>query len=211
MALQNNLKIIQNIWPINRVGIGDDSKIINKNFEQDLHSRRLSEMVRGHRLQSLSKKPISLEEQLYNAKAFCKTKTGEVAMYLLPDVRSRFFSQLDNLMGVENWEEDDKPIIEASFTTLLRMLIYIKPDRRPGLGATSEGNIIAAWTNGKDRLTIECLSGDKVRWVLSCYIEEDRVSGAGEIPLTRLLAVLAPYNPERWFTDDSQKTRTYTR
>lgn len=141
----------------------------------------------------------SLEERLYDARALCKIKTSEVAMYLSDEWRKGFFSQLDNLMDIENWEEDDIPVTGASFTTLLRMLTHIKPKRRPGLGSTSGGNIIAAWTNDKNRLTIECLPGDRVRWVLSHMIDGVRESGAGEVQLIRLQAVLAPYNPNRWF------------
>lgn len=143
----------------------------------------------------------SLEERLYDSRAFCKIKTSEVAMYLSDEWRKGFFSQLDNLMDIENWEEDDTPVISTSFTTLLRMLTLIKPERRPGLGSTSGGNIIAAWTTEKDRLTIECLAGDRVRWVLSRIINGVRESAAGEVQLPRLQAVLSPYSPNRWFAN----------
>jgi len=148
-----------------------------------------------------STRTVPLEERLYNARALCKTKTAAVAMHLDVAWRSRFFSQLDSLMDFENWQKEDLPITEASFTTLLRMLLLIRPARRPGFGSTSGGNIIAAWTMEKDRLTIECLPHDEVRWVLSRYLDGDRESAAGQIALSRLLAVLAPYNRERWFAD----------
>jgi hypothetical protein len=148
---------------------------------------------------SQQKNLLSLEEQLYDAKAFCKIETSKVAMYFPDAWRTGFFSQLDNLMDADNWEEDEKPVTKESFSTLLRMLTLIKPDRRPGLGTTSSGNIIAAWTNEKDRLTIECLSKDRVRWVLSHIIDDIRESAAGEVQLPRLQIVLTPYNPNRWF------------
>ena len=141
----------------------------------------------------------SLEERLYDARAFCKIKTSEVAMYLPDEWRKGFFSQLDNLMDIENWEEDDAPVARESFNTLLRMLTLIKPVRRPGLGSTSSGHIIAAWTNQTNRLTIECLPSDRVRWVLSHVIDGICESAAGEVQLIRLQAVLAPYSPNLWF------------
>jgi hypothetical protein len=152
---------------------------------------------------SQQKNASSLEEQLYDAKAFCKIETSKVAMYFPNEWRKGFFSQLDNLMDIDNWEEDEKPVTKESFSTLLRMLTFIKPARRPGLGTTSSGNIIAAWTNEKDRLTIECLSKDRVRWVLSHIIDDIRESAAGEVQLTRLQVVLSPYSPNRWFTNGS--------
>lgn len=145
---------------------------------------------------------VPLKERLYEARAFCKIKMSAVAMHLDSEWRSRFFSQLDSLMDFENWEKDDLPITEASFTTLLRMILLIQPARRPGVGSTSEGNILAAWTVEKDRLTIECLPNDEVRWVLSRYSDGNRESAAGHVALSRLRAVLAPYNPERWFAYD---------
>ena len=102
-------------------------------------------------------------------------------------------------MDIENWEEDDAPVARESFNTLLRMLTLIKPVRRPGLGSTSSGHIIAAWTNQTNRLTIECLPSDRVRWVLSHVIDGICESAAGEVQLIRLQAVLAPYSPNLWF------------
>jgi hypothetical protein len=146
-----------------------------------------------------------LEERLYNALAACKIRTATVAMHLDPEWRIRFFRQLDNLMDIDNWEKDDLPVTDASFATLLRMLLYIKPKLRPGIGVTNDGNIIAAWTAGKNRLTIECRAADEVRWVVVIYNDEERESGAGETQLPRLMHVLAPYQPQRWFVDEEQK------
>lgn len=148
-------------------------------------------------------KTVPLEERLYNARAFCKITMANVAMHLDSEWRSRFFSQLDSLMDFENWEKDDLPITEASFSTFLRMILLIQPARRPGIGSTSEGNIIAAWTVDKDQLTIECLPNDNLRWCL--YLNGKRESAAGQVALSRIVAVLAPYNPKRWFVDGVKK------
>ncbi len=196
------LQIIPSIWTLQPTAM----------FPADSDSGKIAEAVTsfrsfrspgslGEQAKPLSIKAVPIEERLYDARALCKTKTAAVAMHLDFEWRSLFFSQLDSLMDFENWEKEDLPITEASFTTLLRMLLLIRPARRPGLGSTSYGNIIAAWTVEKDRLTIECLPRDEVRWVLSRYLDGDRESAAGQVALSRLLAVLAPYNPERWFAD----------
>jgi hypothetical protein len=150
-------------------------------------------------------KKAPLEERLYEALAACKIRTAAVAMHLDPEWRMRFFKQLDNLMDIDNWEKEDLPVTEASFATLLRMLLFIRPKRRPGIGITNNGNIVAAWTVGKNRLTIECQAADQVRWVVVIYDGEERESGAGETQLPRLLHVLAPYQPQRWFADEERK------
>lgn len=144
----------------------------------------------------------SIEDRLHDANVSCKTKTASIAMHVSKEWLSIFYKQLDNLMDPENWEDDDTPITDESFTTLLRMLMYVKPEKRPGLGATSTGNIIATWTKNKERLTIECLPSDKIRWVLSIYIDGERESAAGVSSLKRLLDVLSPYGLQRWFENE---------
>jgi hypothetical protein len=157
------------------------------------------------RLTHYPPKKAPLEERLYDARAACKIRTAAVAMHLDHDWRIRFFRQLDNLMDIDNWEKDDLPVTEPSFGTLLRMLLFIRPKRRPGIGVTNDGNIIAAWTAGKNRLTIECRAADQVRWVVLIYDGEERESVAGETLLPRLMHVLAPYRPQRWFADEERK------
>ena len=140
----------------------------------------------------------SLQDRLYNALAASKIRTATVAMHLDQEWRTRFFRQLDNLLAVESWDPEDVPPSEESFTTLLRMMLFIR-GRRPGLGATASGNFIATWTEGQDRLTVECKPADQVRWVLIRHLDDDRESAAGETTLPRLFDVLAPYEPQRWF------------
>ncbi len=144
-----------------------------------------------------AKKP--LVERLFDARADFKIKTSSVAMYLDNQWRERFFSQLDSLLEESSWDPDDTPPSLDSFSTLLRMLLWIAPERRPGLGATTEGEFVAAWTAGDDRLTITCLRNDRVRWVLSCELDGVRESAAGSSTLPHLKAVLSPYGPDRWF------------
>jgi len=149
---------------------------------------------------SLTDPATPLKEQLYNVRADCKIKTAQVAMHLAGDWRIRFFNQIDNLLDHENWEPSDQPATAASFATLLRMILHIR-GRRPGLGATAGGNFIATWTEGKDRLTIECKPDDKVRWVLVRDLDGQLESAAGETNLARLHDVLHPYDPQRWFAN----------
>jgi hypothetical protein len=143
----------------------------------------------------------SLEEQLYDALAAFKVQTAQVAMHLDRDWRTRLFRQLDSLLSQDDWQLDDAPPLLSSFSTFLRMLTLLRPGRRPGLGATHDGYLIATWTVGDDRLTIECLPKDFVRWHLSVTIEGDRERAAAETPLPRLLQVLQPFGPSRWFED----------
>jgi hypothetical protein len=143
-------------------------------------------------------------EELFDALAKFKIWTAKVAMHLDRDWRDRLFGQLDSLLDAESWEADDAPPSISSYSTFLRMLLLLRPHRRPGIGATSDGQLIAMWTSGNDRLTIECLSNDLVRWHLSVIIDTEQERAAGRTPLPRLSAVLGPYGPDRWFADANQ-------
>ncbi len=141
----------------------------------------------------------TLSEDLFDTLASFKIKTSTVAMHLDDQWRLRFFRQLDSLLDEESWDREDKPPSLESFTTMLRMLLLLAPERRPGLGATSDGNLVAAWTVGNDRLTIQALRNDRVKWALSCDLDGARETAAGNSTLSNLRGILSPYRPDRWF------------
>ncbi len=154
-----------------------------------------------------STQPKSTEEQLYDALASFKLRTAAVAMHLDRDWRYRLFRQFDSLLAAEDWDVSDQPPSVESFSTFLRMLIFLKPPRRPGLGASSDRTVVASWTAGNDRLTMECLPDDGIRWHLSVLIDDNRERAAGLTPVQRLANVLAPYQPDRWFNADHVPAR----
>jgi hypothetical protein len=145
-----------------------------------------------------------LELRLFDALAAAKILTSQVAMHLDQNWRTKLFNQIDTLHDPAEWEAGDQPLRETSFSTFLKAMLNIKPERRPGLGLSSGGNLIAAWTAGFDRLTIEFLPGDRVRWVLSRQTEGDMERFAGETGVVRLFDGLKSFNPDHWFRDDKK-------
>lgn len=138
-----------------------------------------------------------LKEKLFNSAASYKMQLSLVSMHLPHGWRERMFDQIDSLLDAEEWDEREVPPSAESIKTLVRMLLVLKPDRRPGLAAGG-GHIFATWTAGKNRLTIECLEADRVRFVLNRETENsERAAGVNNI--SRLGAILAPYRPEVWF------------
>jgi len=140
----------------------------------------------------------TIEERLFDATANVKILTSQVAMHLDREWRERLFQQLDSLHDPEEWEPDDRPIQQSSFATFLKAICQIRPTVRPGLGLSHGGQLLAAWTSGKNRLTIEFLPNDRVRWVVSRYPEGDLEQVAGQGAVSRLLDSLSPYSPEEW-------------
>lgn len=146
-----------------------------------------------------------LEQQLFDALAAVKILTSQVAMHLDRELRQKFFQQLDSLHDVQEWEPGDEPIREASFATFLKAILSINPARRPGLGLSNTGNLVAAWTTGRDRLTIEFQPNDRVRWVLARYRDTDEPARfAGQTHVFDLGEGLAPHHPEHWFSHEER-------
>lgn len=140
-----------------------------------------------------------LQERLFDALASVKILTSQIAMHLDSEWRTRLFQQLDSIHDPDEWEDGDEPIHQGSFATFLKAILSISPERRPGLGLSSAGHLIAAWTTDQDRLTIEFLPEDRIRWVLSRRYGDDVERFAGDTGVSRLAAGLAAYNPQHWF------------
>lgn len=146
----------------------------------------------------------TLERRLFDALAAMKIKTAEVAMHMSSEWRDKLFAYLDFLHDDESWDEQDEPAVLGSFVTFLRMSLYLKPQRGPGMGLTSKGNLVATWTVGRRDLTIECIAGDEVLWSVSVPADDGVETAAGRCAILRLTNVLMPYQPERWFSNDGQ-------
>ena len=146
-----------------------------------------------------------LEARVFDALADAKILTARVAMHLEREFREGLFRQLDSLHETAEWEEGDEPISQSSFQTFLKAILTIQAERRPGLGLSHTGNLIAAWTTARDRLTIEFLPNDRVRWVLARYRDSDEPARfAGQTNVSELVDGLAPHHPEHWFSHASK-------
>lgn len=141
--------------------------------------------------------PTLDDERIYDRRAALKIKTAEIAMHLDEAWRAGLFKSLDRLLDAEEWDLSDELPSDASYRTFLRMIIFLGKIRRPSLGATSDGNIIAGWMHERDRLVMECLPNDMVRWSLTKFGDFPE-SAAGITTVNRLPSVLQPYEPARW-------------
>lgn len=122
-------------------------------------------------------------------------------MHRSADWRAGIFRQLDLLLDEENWEPVDELPNDASYLSAVRLLIFLKEVRRPGLGLTHDGHIVLSWSAGDDHLTIECHPGDSVRWMVSHTLPDGtRERAAGHSFAARVPAVIAAYEPGRWLS-----------
>lgn len=151
-------------------------------------------------LLSFAPSAVTIEERLFDATSAVKMLTAQVAMHMTREWRDKLFIQIESLHDLDEWDTDDKPVERSSFASFLKLILYIKPQRHPGLGLSYEGHLIAAWTAGKDRLTIEFLAKDRVHWVLTRDLGGESERAAGQTVVSRLYECLLPYNPKSWFS-----------
>lgn len=147
----------------------------------------------------------NLEEQLYDARAAFKIATNQVVMHFDKDWQRRFFTQLDAVLDSEEWDTQDPIVTEPAFRTLLRILLLLRGKRRPGLAVGPGGTIIATWTVGPNRLTLECHPADTVRWIVTQIIDGEPDTAAGQTKLPHLFERLASFNTEQWFANEGPK------
>jgi hypothetical protein len=149
----------------------------------------------------------SIQERLFDARASCKITTRKLTMHFPKDWHVKFFKQIDSLMDLDEWDAADEPVTQSSFGTLIRLLLLLRDKRRPGLGIADQGNIVATWSFGaRDRLTVECLARDRVRWIVTVPVDGEYDSAAGETSLDRLLNVLQGYKPQHWLDHEGPKS-----
>jgi hypothetical protein len=152
-------------------------------------------------VQNIAAKSDTIEGQLAEKRVAFKRVAASVGMHLDPDWRTRLFAKLDSLMDQEEWDRDFALPSEQSFSTFLRMIIYLHPTKRPGLGLSAKGHFLASWSRLDDRIVIESLANDDVRWVLSRAVGDIRESGAGKTKIHRIPDVIHPYEPDHLFRD----------
>ncbi len=126
---------------------------------------------------------------------------SKFSMHLPQDFAIGLNRQFANLMDDDAWEADDELISLNALTGFLMTLLYTNTCRRPGIGTNGRGSITASWTEGENRLTVECMPSEKVTLVLSRVRDSGEVERAafGPIRPERIREVLAPFGPEVWF------------
>lgn len=180
-------------------GVSADSILSGKRL---LNMRRLLS-AQVEQLKAVTDKKVSgdLSHQLKGKAQSLKGIAGAVAMHLDADWRRRLFARLDEICDPEEWEVDCALPSEQSFSTFVRMIIYLHPTKRPSIGLAPNGNFLSAWRHGDDRITIESLANDEVRWSLSRTLEGERELAAGRVQIHRVPDVTDAYDPDPLFSN----------
>lgn len=114
-----------------------------------------------------------ISHRLFDACAAVKILTSRIAMHLSPELRERLFRQVDMLHDLDEWQAEDAPVNRLSFDTFLKTILQIEMEYGPGLGLSHSGNLLAAWVDGRSRLTMEFTPNGRVYWNMVRYIDGD--------------------------------------
>ena len=130
----------------------------------------------------------TLDLRLYNNAAELKQDFSVYAVHLNVSWRKIVFSQLDDLLDLDAWNEDSAFVRAESFRTFLRFLAYAKPSRIPSLGVDHQGNLITAWIDDPRRLFVTFLPRDRVNASMigvTSRGEEELTSWSGPVAALR--------------------------
>lgn len=153
----------------------------------------------GRRVTETKAAVKSTAERLFMALVDAKSWTSNVSMYLDRETRDRIFRQLDILHDAEEWFDEDRPVALPSFKSMIRAIVYHDINCRPALSIMPNGNMLALWQDGTDKLTVEFLADNRTRWLVQSHFPSGPERASGTAPLERLRKVLAPYGAARWF------------
>lgn len=121
---------------------------------------------------SASDEDLSLK--LFNNAAAVKMMFGEYLRHLPQEWRSAVFRQVDRLLDIEAWNEESSVIDRRSFRTFLRFIDYARPGRKPSLGVSSNGLVLAAWVAKPQKIFVTFLPDDAVRATLVTRTDRDQ-------------------------------------
>jgi hypothetical protein len=202
VALQQRRPDVQNGLSAPALSWGSSalSKVVEKRISdlQKLTAGSVSTIAKTTETQQSG----TIQNQLCGKLAAMKQTLTAVSMYFDPLWRSELIERLDRIHDAGDWEGDDRELpSERSFATFLRTIIYLHPTKRPGIGLSAQGHFLASWRRGTDRIVIEFLPNDELKWVLSQTIDGDRESGAGINQIHRLPDLIAGYEPDRFFNN----------
>jgi hypothetical protein len=132
----------------------------------------------------------ALDSALFEANAEAKIYVSQVAMHISREWRDKLFRQLDTLLDTDEFEEDDAPLNVQSFRVFLKYILQMRPPKRPGLGLTRDGLVIAYWGNETRSFNLEFRIDERAKFYYFDGRPDDAVQLNGLAPLSSLFDYL---------------------
>jgi hypothetical protein len=106
----------------------------------------------------------TLETRLFDVLVNLKVSVSEYAMHISAEERHKIFDQLDAVINVEDWHEEDDLPRAGAFREFLKWLVYSGCFGWASLGVSDEGNILVAWNSDRTLLTANFSGSAEIRW-----------------------------------------------
>jgi hypothetical protein len=125
----------------------------------------------------------SLKEKLFDSAVSLKVALSKYAMHLSQKQRQKTFSEIDRLLDIEDWDEEDRLPKSASFVDFFKWIVYSKEADWTSFGLSDAGNLLAAWKIGGSLLTANFLGNGTALWTARLLDEsgESHVAGSGTL------------------------------
>jgi len=127
-----------------------------------------------------------LAEKLFNSLVELKVSVAQYAMHLSPKTRHKIFDDLDAILNVEDWHEDDLLPRAQSFRDFLKWTIYSKRFNWLSVGFSENGELLAAWKSDKGLMTARYPGNGRVWWTATMTIDGEKNHVAGDCTLEYL-------------------------
>ena len=124
-----------------------------------------------------------LRQRVFNSGVEMKVAVSQYAMHLSPETRQKLFHDLDEVINVEDWYEEDILPRYDSFRDFLKWTIYSKRFNWVSIGVSNEGNILVAWKSKHALLTANFDGRSRVLWTAKRTSSQGDTHTAGDSPL----------------------------
>jgi hypothetical protein len=125
----------------------------------------------------------NLQQRVFDSGVEMKVAVSQYAMHLSPETRQKLFHDLDEVVNVDDWYEEDTLPRYDSFRDFLKWIIYSKRFNWVSIGVSDEGSILVAWKSQHALLTANFNGKSRVLWTATRTSPQGDTHAAGESPL----------------------------
>jgi hypothetical protein len=125
----------------------------------------------------------NLQQRVFDSGVEMKVAVSQYAMHLSPETRQKLFRDLDDVVNIDDWYEEDTLPRYDSFRDFLKWTIYSKRFNWLSIGVSNEGNILVAWKSEQALLTANFSGNSRVLWTVTRTSPQGDTNAAGDSPL----------------------------
>ncbi len=117
-------------------------------------------------------------QNLFDNRSNLKQLISKISMHMKDATRRDFFKQIDELLDIEEFTEDDSLINQESFRAFLNFFSTTHNLKRTALTVTPSGNTVTSWIVPNEKLHIEFLPSGYSRTIASLVKNEEKETRA---------------------------------